>query len=468
MPDETVQSTDETRGSATATTGIAADTQTGATTRTEATSTRTYAPDNYDRTLMRLPSEDASKLFAGMKSDSDVVMTPEYAKKVFHSKSSAQRLQHYKFYGGIAIVIMLAIGIFGLFEYQNQSANIDASLRPLKRDPMPGIIRPEKEADNNGLFSGTEIDERTIDLIESAENADDEIVPDTGVIAEDTESEPEVVAADSTSPPEAAAEIETVAQTRAATTTVSQPEAVSEAPSQARQDTSTAAAEEPATMDEVASSAQPVAEDSAVDDSSASLKISSGERVEQKSIWLREAYAAYQAGNDESAMSLYNKVLELDPRNRNALLARAAIHVQNNNSQDAIRDYQALLLVNPKDSLAMASLLAIANYSPQDSETQLKLMLRAEPDSPYLNFALANAYGAQNRWQEAQSFYFKALENNPGDPNYAYNLAVSLEHIAQPRAAVSYYRRALDNFGNGLATFSREVVDQRLKMLGKL
>ncbi|MCP4389119.1 MAG: tetratricopeptide repeat protein, partial [Gammaproteobacteria bacterium] len=179
-------------------------------------------------------------------------------------------------------------------------------------------------------------------------------------------------------------------------------------------------------------------------------------------------YAAYQAGNDELAMSLYNKVLKADPGNRNALLARAAIHVQNNNSRDAIRDYQTLLLANPKDSLAMASLIAVANYSPQETETQLKLMIRDEPDSPYLNFALANAYGAQNRWQEAQGFYFRALENNPGDPNYAYNLAVSLEHIAQPRAAMSYYRRALDNFGNGLATFRKEVVDQRLEMLGKL
>jgi hypothetical protein len=60
------------------------------------------------------------------------------------------------------------------------------------------------------------------------------------------------------------------------------------------------------------------------------------------------------------------------------------------------------------------------------------------------------------------------LQNNPGDPNYAYNLAVSLEHISQPRAAMSYYQRALENFDNGLATFSREVVDQRLEMLAKL
>ncbi len=109
----------------------------------ETTSTHTYAPDNYDRTLMQLPSDDASKIFAGMKSDSDVVMTPDYAKKVFRSKSSAQRMQVYRVYFGIALVILFSIAIYGVFEFQDESNNIDASLRPLKRDPMPGIIKPE-------------------------------------------------------------------------------------------------------------------------------------------------------------------------------------------------------------------------------------------------------------------------------------------------------------------------------------
>ena len=115
----------------------------------------------------------------------------------------------------------------------------------------------------------------------------------------------------------------------------------------------------------------------------------------------------------------------------------------------------------------MSSLLGVGTYSPRETESQLKLMIRDEPDSPHLNFALANAYGAQNRWLEAQGHYFTALQNNPGDPNYAYNLAVSLEHISQPGSAVTYYQRALDNYQSGLATFSRDVVDQRLNVLGK-
>jgi tetratricopeptide (TPR) repeat protein len=147
--------------------------------------------------------------------------------------------------------------------------------------------------------------------------------------------------------------------------------------------------------------------------------------------------------------------------------------MQDGQIKSAIRDYQALLLVNPTDSLAMSSLLAVADYSPQETESQLKLMIRNDPQSPFLNFALANAYGAQKRWQEAQRHYFTALQNNPDDPNYAYknyayNLAVSLEHISQPSSAITYYQRALDNFTNGLATFNRDIVNQRLEILGQL
>ena len=116
----------------------------------------------------------------------------------------------------------------------------------------------------------------------------------------------------------------------------------------------------------------------------------------------------------------------------------------------------------------MSSLISVTSISPQQSESQLKLMIRDEPNSPYLNFVLANIYGAQNRWQEAQSLYFKALENNPEDPNYAYNLAISLEHISKPKVAITYYEKALVNIKKGLATFDENLVSLRLQMLRKL
>jgi tetratricopeptide (TPR) repeat protein len=468
VPEEQTDTQTPTLTSPTATGLYAGETRTNlnspTVTRDDSTSTRTYAPDNYDRTLMKVANDDASNIFSGMKSDSDVVMTPDYAKKVFSSKTSIQRARHYRVYSGIAIVLALSIIIFGVFEYQDQSELIDSSLRSLKRDPMPGAIKtaqPEK-AD---LFiePDAKVDARTLEIIESANQAGSiPVVGDTVSQAEienmvsqaeikDTVSQVEII--------EAAPAPQFEIATAEAEPTMSDPRIEPVQPKQPpvpRDDT-----------DQVASLTSS-APGPAQTDAKHNLHITSSSQYPQTGIWLREAYAAYRIGDNQRALSLYNQVLEVDPANRNALLARAAIHMQDGAIDAAIRDYQALLLANPKDSLAMSSLLAVSTYSPRETESQLKLMIREEPDSPYLNFALANAYGAQKRWQEAQRHYFKALQHNPSDPNYAYNLAVSLEHISQPSSAITYYQRALDNFTNGLATFNRDVVNQRLELLGNL
>ncbi|HUV22073.1 MAG TPA: tetratricopeptide repeat protein [Gammaproteobacteria bacterium] len=435
-PTATALYADDTRGSQ----------ATSTTSRADSTSTRTYAPDNYDRTLMRLPSDDASKIFAGMKSDSDVVMTPDYAKKVFRSKTSAQRVQHYRLYSLVAVVLVLSVVFYGFFEYQDQSEQIDSSLRSLKRDPMPGVIKTP-QAEKSELFAETDTlgNARTVEIIQSANQA-----------ASNPEVEEEA----------AQAEVNDAAP-------VSQPEtktAESEPVPGESQPVPVPAQQPPARADDTdrVASLTSSAPGASGTDASQNMSITTNSQFRQTDLWLHEAYAAYRAGDNERALSLYNQVLKVDADNRNALLARAAIHMQEGNIDAAIRDYQTLLVANPKDSMAMSSLLAVSSYSPQETESQLKLMIREEPDSPYLNFALANAYGAQQRWQDAQRHYFMALQNNPNDPNYAYNLAVSLEHISQPQSAITYYQRALENFTNGLATFNRDVVNQRLEILGKL
>ncbi len=443
----TTAPTNRTAGSVTTQVGVEA-----TTTRADSTATATYAPDNYDRTLMRVQNDEASKLFAGMKSDADVAMTPDYAKKVFHSKSSAKRWQNLRVYSGITVAILLVIGVIGLFEFQAQMETIDNSLRPLTRDPMPGVIQPVErdEAGREIAAAPVEVDERTRQLVEGADDAS---------------AEPEL-AEEST---EETVEVATAAVEENSDTAISAPEsaplsediqvaaeaALSEAPSDS-------VAEESTQVTDVAE-ALAAAEEESIDESNLSISMST--KTADKDIWLRDAYAAYRSGNDELALEKYNQVLELEPGNRNALLARAAIAIQDDRGSDAMRDYQRLLEANPRDSLAMSSMLAISSVSPKQAESQLKVMLRDDPVSPYLNFALGNVFGVQNRWQEAQRHYFTALENNPDDPNYAYNLAVSLEHIQKPDVAADFYRRALENYDMGLATFSRSIVEQRLGVL---
>ena len=411
--------------------------------RQDATSTRTYAPDNYDRTLIRVDKGDATKLFSGMRSESDVVMTPDYAKKVFINKSSVQRFNNYKIYSGVAAAILLVIFIFGLFEYEEESENIDNSLRALKRDPMPNMPQRSAVKEQTDLFKKTvegEVDTKTLALIENA-----------GDLSTITPELTEVI--------EEGSDVEVSGTINSGETAV-----------ETTEESSTAKIDDTEGKKVVATAKTTVTRSaiSDVETPSKTFQIVSKSAITDKDRLLKDAYAAYQRGDNVTALQKYNQVLAEDSGNRNALLARAAINVQNDNSAAAIQDYQKLLIANPKDSLAMSSLLTVASISPAKSESQLKVMIRDEPQSPHLNFALANVYGAQNRWQEAQTFYFTALENNPTDPNYAYNLAVSLEHIAKPKVAVTYYQRALTNFNNGLATFNREVVDQRVEILQQL
>ena len=417
----------------------------GTSTRLESTSTQTFAPDNYDRTLRKPGSGDVSKLFAGLKSDTDVIMTPEYAKTMFRSKTSAKRVYNFKIYSGTALAILIVIAVLGIFQIDEETINIDNSLRHLKRDPMPGLIKNVKDETFTDVFAaapGSEVDATTLQLVENAElmvDTEEVVAVELGIDKEDLVEGTNVEESDSEMPAEVEDHHAPIAEVEANAVNIISDNKIS---------LPGVNGEESATSN--------------------IIQISSKSKISDKDRWLREAYAAYQRGDDQLALVKYNAVLGVDPDNRNALLARAAINIQKGRIAEAIRDYQKILLANPKDSLAMSSMIAVANYSPTQSETQLKLMIRDEPNSPYLNFALGNILGAQNRWQEAQGLYFVAFENNPNDLNYAYNLAVSLEHIAKPKLAIAYYERALSNFTKGLATFDREVVDTRLEMLRQL
>ena len=414
----------------------------GSSTLLDSTSTRTFAPDNYDRTLHKPLNDGASSLFAGLKSDSGVVMTPEYAKKMFINKSSSLRMQNFRIYGGTALGILLVIAIFGAFEIESNLTEIDGKLRPLKRDPMPGLIKiAPTEIFTNVLAPepGKEVDANTLQLIESAEL----IVDTEEVVTIETGATDEIQVENMNADQIESDAIDTGEVKQA-------PIAVANLETNPVKNFSLAGGSEN----------EPAATDT--------INIISKNTITEKDRWLHEAYAAYLRGDDQLALAKYNAVLNIDPDNRNALLARAAISIQNNRIAEAIGDYRRILFTNPKDSLAMSSMIAVANISPEQSETQLKLLIRDEPDSHYLNFTLGNIFGAQNRWQEAQRKYFAALQNNPDDPNYAYNLAVSLEHIAKPKVAIAYYELALNNFTRGLATFNRDVVNARLEMLKQL
>ena len=105
------------------------------------------------------------------------------------------------------------------------------------------------------------------------------------------------------------------------------------------------------------------------------------------------------------------------------------------------------------------------NVDPLRGESQIKLLLREEPEAPHLHFTLGNMYAEQDRWGEAQSAYFDAFRLDADNPDYAYNLAVSLDQLGKGGAAADYYRRALELAAQNGAAFNQPSVRDRLLKL---
>jgi tetratricopeptide (TPR) repeat protein len=181
------------------------------------------------------------------------------------------------------------------------------------------------------------------------------------------------------------------------------------------------------------------------------------------------AYAAYQAGNLEGARNDYQQALREESANRDALLGLAAVETRAQRYEIAADIYGRLLQADPRDPHAHAGLLALRGQSadPEAVESRLKTLLAADPEAGVLHFALGNHYVQQQRWADAQQAYFKAVASDSDNPDYAYNLAVSLEHLRQPGPALDYYRRALSLAQKRNASFDRSAVRERVQQLAR-
>jgi tetratricopeptide (TPR) repeat protein len=157
------------------------------------------------------------------------------------------------------------------------------------------------------------------------------------------------------------------------------------------------------------------------------------------------AYAAYQAGDLATARADYQQALREEPANRDALLGLAALDVRAGRFEAAEAAYLRLLQVDPRDAHANAGLISLraGRVDPVAAESRVKLMLADNPGAHVLNFTLGNQFAQQGRWAEAQQEYFKAFSAEPDNPDFAYNLAVSLDHLRQPALALQYYQRAV-------------------------
>ncbi|MDI6745999.1 MAG: tetratricopeptide repeat protein [Rhodocyclaceae bacterium] len=181
---------------------------------------------------------------------------------------------------------------------------------------------------------------------------------------------------------------------------------------------------------------------------------------------LEQAFLAFNRGEIDQAQAAWQKVLETDPRNADALYGLAAVAQQQQQPNRAADYYLRALEANPKDALALSGLISLRGHvDPLQTESRLKTLLAEQPDSPFLNFALGNLYARGGRWADAQQAYFRAHVVDPRNPDYLFNLAVSLDQLRQSRLAIQYYNQALGAVTQQPVGFDPAQIAARLKIL---
>jgi tetratricopeptide (TPR) repeat protein len=177
-------------------------------------------------------------------------------------------------------------------------------------------------------------------------------------------------------------------------------------------------------------------------------------------------YESFMAGDMDQAGVFYSEALKRDSTNRDALLGLAAVALGTRRIDKAVEYYSRLLELNPSDPEALAGLINIQGQAdPAQSESRLKMVLTANPKAMSAHFALGNLYARQSRWAAAQQSFFQAYTLKPESPDYAFNLAVSLDHMGQSKPALEYYLRAVDLALSAPANFDRSVVLARIRDL---
>ena len=162
----------------------------------------------------------------------------------------------------------------------------------------------------------------------------------------------------------------------------------------------------------------------------------------QVSTRLADAYAAWQSGELAIARSGYEKVLATSPRSVDAHLGLGAIALRENQPGAARSHYARALELAPGNAVATAAIFLI-DAGEGDAKAAERLARLPDAADPYVQFALGNHHARGGRWADAQRAYFAACEGAPGNADYAFNLAVSLDQLGQRAAARAWYARAL-------------------------
>ncbi len=160
---------------------------------------------------------------------------------------------------------------------------------------------------------------------------------------------------------------------------------------------------------------------------------------------LQQAYAAYSVKDYELAASFYNRALDQDADNVQALNGLGSVAFKRNQFNAASDHFHDARNADGSNAYALLMLQKIAALGATEEQSDV-LSVRGEgfvstraADYSAMGYSLA----ASGDWAEAQSMFFQAVSLAPENPGHLYHLAISLDQLNKHELALTYYQQAI-------------------------
>jgi tetratricopeptide (TPR) repeat protein len=178
------------------------------------------------------------------------------------------------------------------------------------------------------------------------------------------------------------------------------------------------------------------------------------------------AKRALRFGRLDSAIDMYEKLLERNSRDSRILMGLAVAYHKDGRDHAAIRTYKRLLDIYPDNVDARANYLGLVRKnSPAQALRDLLAIREDNPTNPGVAAQIGLAHADLGNYRDAMKYLGTAASLAPADPTHLYNMAVVADMAGDKSQAVKYYEKALEADAVEGKILSREAIYDRLAVL---
>lgn len=171
----------------------------------------------------------------------------------------------------------------------------------------------------------------------------------------------------------------------------------------------------------------------------------------------------------DSAIQIFDKQLRNNPSDPSALAGKAMALQRVNRDAEALTTYERLISLNPRDLDALTNYLGLLQkQNPEKAMSRLNTLSEQYPDNAAVAGQIAAVFAGQQDTPNALRYFMKAKALDATNPTYPMNIGILYDRMGNSDKAGEFYRSALStakNYPNQVSEQTMEKVSNRLRNL---